>query len=251
MGYSISLQLYTLREETEKDFIGTLEKVAEIGYQGVEFFHYGGLTAAELKAQLDRLGLKASGSHIAIDQLMTNLDAVIDYNIQIGSSYIILPWTNYENKEEYIELARICNEIGKKCKEKGIQFCYHNHRQEFKVIDGEYALDILFNLTDPELVQAEIDVYFLKYIGLDPAEYIKKYTGRCPLIHIKDIENDEEHSFTEVGNGILDVEGIAAVAEEIGTKWLIVEQNKFKRSPFESVEISFNNIKNMGLVGGV
>lgn len=249
MNYSIAVQLHTLREETEQDFIGTLEKVAEIGYQGVEFYQYGGLTAAELKQQLDRIGLKAAASHIQLEELKTNIDEIIEYNIQIGCDYIVVPWTNYQEKDQYVELARLCNEFGAKCKARGIQLCYHNHHREFKVFDGEYALDLFFSLTEAEKVQAEIDVYWVKYSGVDPSQYLKKYSGRCPLVHLKDMEDTEERFFAEVGSGTLDVKGVVATAEEIGAKWLIVEQDRCRRPALESVTISFNNLKKMGLVG--
>lgn len=242
MSIPIALQLYTLREETQKDFIGTLEKVAEIGYEGVEFAGYGGLKASELRKTLDKLGLKAAGSHVGIELLKNNLEEVIDYNLEIGNKYIVCPWNEYKSREDYIETAKLFNKIGEKCREKGLEFCYHNHNHEFEIYDGEYGLDILYKNTDKDLVKAEIDAYWVTYAGVDPVEYLKKFSNRLPLIHLKDMDK-EDRSFTEIGNGIINFKEVIKIAKENGVKWLIVEQDVCKRPPIESVKISFENLK--------
>lgn len=243
MNIPVAVQLYTLREETNKDFAGTLEKIAEIGYKGVEFAGYGGLTASKLKNVLEKLGLKAAGSHVGLDLLKDRIDEVIDYNLEIGNKYIVCPWNQYNSRYDYIETAGLFNKIGEKCKEEGFQFCYHNHNHEFASYNGEYGLDILYRKTDPELVMAEIDTYWVKYAGLDPAEYIKKYSGRTPLIHLKDMDNSEDRVFTEIGNGILDFNSIINASQDSGAEWFIVEQDVCKRPAIESVKISFENLK--------
>lgn len=248
MSLPVSLQLYTLRDETAKDFKGTLEKVANIGYKGVEFAGYGGLTAAQMKAELDRLGLKVTGSHVGMDILRNNLEETIAYNLEIGNKYIVCPGTKGDTKEHYLEVADFFNRVGEKCKEKGLQLGYHNHAHEFKLFDGEYALDILYNNTNAELLKVELDTYWVQYAGVDPIAYMKKYAGRCPLLHQKDMEAGEEKGFTEVGNGIMDIKGIHAAVEEIGVEWFIVEQDRCVRPQLESVAISFNYLKSMGFV---
>jgi sugar phosphate isomerase/epimerase len=248
MSIPISIQLYTLRDETEKDFIGTLEKVAAIGYKGVEFAGYGGLSAVELKNSLDRLGLKASGSHVPADLLISSLEEVLEYNIAIGNKYIICPWDKFESKEELLEKAAFYSRVAERCREKGLQFCYHNHDHEFAKIDGEYILDTIFNETDPDLVQAELDMYWVSYAGVNTVEYLRKYSGRCPLVHFKDMEDSEDRIYTEVGNGILDFNSIAQIAEKGGAQWFVVELDNCKRPSLESVAISFENLKKMNLV---
>ncbi|MFW6308684.1 MAG: sugar phosphate isomerase/epimerase family protein [bacterium] len=247
MNIPVALQLYTVREETEKDFKGTLSKVAEIGYKGVEFAGYGGLSASELKKLLDDLGLKAAGSHVPYPAIDSDLDRVIQYNLEIDNKYISIPYMEFEGKEEFIKTAEELNKAGEKCKEAGIQLCYHNHNQEFEVFDGTYGLDLLYQNSDAQNLQVEIDTFWAKYAGVDPVEYINKYSGRIPLVHLKDMEANEEKDFAEVGEGIMDIESIAQAAEKAGAKWLIVEQDQCKRSPLESIEISFNNLKKMGL----
>lgn len=244
MNKPIALQFYTVRDESSKDFIGTLEKVAEIGYQGIEFAGFGDLGAPELKKHLDRLGLKSVGNHTGMDLLQNNLDEVIEYNLVIGSKYIICPFLKPESKEEYLEAAEFFDMVGKKCSEKGLVFCYHNHAHEFTQYDGKYALDLMFENTDSKNMQAEIDTYWVHYAGIDPVEYVLKYSGRCPLVHIKDMKGSgDSRTFTEVGTGIIDIRGIVSAADKAGAEWLIVEQDRCEIPSLESAEISFGNLK--------
>lgn len=245
----IGLQLYTLRELLAQDFIGTLEKVAELGYDGVEFAGYGNLEASELKKVLDDLGLVAAGAHVPLDMLENELSAVIDYNLEIGNKFVSCPWVAEDRRQSASDWKRIAeslNRIGEETKRNGIQLLYHNHAFEFEKFDGKYALDILFENTDPDLVQAELDVYWVYRGGEDPAEYIKKYANRVPVVHLKDVADDEEKSFAEVGEGILNLPSIFAAAESSGAQWYIVEQDICKRPPLESVKISINNLRQMG-----
>ena len=243
MNISIGLQLYTLREETEKDFIGTLEKVVEIGYKGVEFAGYGGISCEKMKTVLERLGLKAIGSHVAMDTLESGLDEAIYYNLTIGCPNIVLPCPKCETIDDFFNAFTTYESIGKRCKEKGLQFCYHNHADEFNTREGEYFLDILFKRTDKDLVKAEIDTFWVQYAGIDPVQYIKKYSGRCPLLHIKDMKDMVGKKYTEIGKGIIDIRGITEVAADIGAEWLIVEQDECEGFALDSVRISYENLK--------
>jgi sugar phosphate isomerase/epimerase len=137
--------------------------------------------------------------------------------------------------------------MGEKCMAKGVQFGYHNHEHEFEKFDGEYGLDIIYRNSDPRMVFAEIDTYWAEHAGVDPVEYIKKYSGRCPLIHLKDMEAGEEKFFAEVGNGIMDMKGIVKAAKAAGAKWLIVEQDRCRRPAIESARMSFENLKKMDI----
>jgi sugar phosphate isomerase/epimerase len=247
MKMLISVQLYTLRDEMSKDFVGVLEKVAEMGYQGVEFAGYGNLTAPQMKDLLKKLGLKATGAHVGMDLLKDSLDAQIEYNAEIGNPYIICPWAKFENKAQYLEAAALFNKVGEKCKAKGITLCYHNHAHEFELVDGIYGLDFLFQQTDPEFLQAEIDTYWVQYAGIDPVEYIKKYKNRLPILHQKDMEAGEGKAFAEIGNGIMDIKSIYNAGLELGTKTFVVEQDVCKRPALESVKISLDNLRKMGI----
>lgn len=247
MNLPVALQLYSVRDEMEKDFIGTLKKVAGIGYKGVEFAGFGDISAVRLKEVLDELGLIPVGSHTDINMLSEKLDDVIEYNLTLANKYIVCPCSKFDSKEDIARSSELHNKIGEKIRASGLEFLYHNHSNEFKKYDGEYVMDILLNSVKPGNMSAEIDSGWVFYAGIDPADYIKSNKGRCPLIHIKDFTSIENNNFTEIGRGIVDVKAIAAAAVEAGSKWLIVEQDECNIPSLESVRISFENMKKMGL----
>lgn len=238
----LGLQLYTLRELMSEDFIGTLEKVSSIGYQGVEFAGYGGLSASELRKVLSDLGLEAVSSHVQLPDLETNLDNVLEYAQELGLNYVVCPFLHEDrrrNADDYRRLADSFNQIGETCSEAGIKFCYHNHAFEFTKLDTQFALDALYNWTNPSFVQAELDMYWIEYANQSAVEYLNKYTDRVDLLHVKDMTDDEERFFTEVGSGQLDIPKILAAAESANVQWYLVEQDKCRRDSLESVTMSY------------
>lgn len=240
MSLPIGLQLWSIKDETEKDFIGALKKVAEIGYQGVEFAGYGNLTSKELKSTLDDLGLKSCGSHVPLDHILNNLDEVIQFNLEIGNKYIICPYASFENKNDFLSLAKKLGEASEKCKIHGLVVGYHNHNHEFVKYDDKFGLDIILDNTPNNFI-SELDIYWVQYAGINPTDYISKHSGRFELIHIKDMEvvNNEKRS-TEIGNGIIDMKSIIETAESQWAKWLIVEQEFFTKPCLESIKEGFN-----------
>ncbi len=226
-----------------------MEKVAKIGYQGVEFAGFFGAPASELKKVLDDLGIVPCGSHTGIDALEEELNRVIDYNLEIGNQYIIcpgLPEHMRDSYDAYLKLADKFNEIGQKCKDQGIQFGYHNHDVEFQKFNGEYGLDILLSNTQPDLVHMELDTFWVEYAGLKSVDFMKKYPKQhSSLIHIKDMKSLDEKISTEVGNGIMDFVEIINLAKELGTKWYIVEQEEFEMPQLESIEKSLEYLNSI------
>lgn len=244
MKIPVALQLYTLREVMKSDFMGILEKVAEIGYQGVEFAGFGGIEAGFLKRHLDSLNIKVAGSHTPLTLLRNDIEQVIEDNLRLENQYIIVPYADFNAKNDYLDLAEELSEIGTRLKERGLQLCYHNHSHELKKYDDKYGLDILFENTESGVLKPEIDTYWVKKAGIDPISYLKKYNGRTPLVHIKDME-EGTGDFAEVGEGIIDIRGLVEQAKRNGAEWLVVEQDQCKRPALESIEISFNNLKDI------
>jgi sugar phosphate isomerase/epimerase len=247
----VALQMYTVRDQLKEDFEGTFRKVAQIGYAGVEFAGTGDRTASELKKFLNDLGLKLAGSHVGWAALESDLNRVIEDNLTLGNPYVVCPSVPQDRRgsaDGYRETARKLSQIGEACKRQGIQLCYHNHSFEFQKLDGKYALDILYEASDPRFLQAEIDTYWVRHGGEDPAAYIRKYAGRSPLIHLKDMEPGQERFFAEVGEGILDFKAIFEAAETGGAAWYIVEQDRCRRNPIDSARLSFENLKKMGKI---
>lgn len=247
MGLSVALQLYTVRDETAKDFIGTLEKVAKMGYKGVEFAGFGDVPAPKMKETLDRLGLKAVGCHSGLDTLKENIDELIEYSLVIGNEYIVCAWAPLKTKEDYENVVRLLDEIGEKCKNKGLKLAYHNHNFEFNMFDGEYGHDILFKGKRPEIMVAELDTCWVYYAGLDPADYIRKLKGRCPLVHLKDLKAKGVREFIELGDGVIDIASIVKASNECGAEWLIVEMDSCPRPTLESAQMCLDNLKKMKL----
>ena len=242
----IGLQLFTVRDLLQEDFVGTLEKVAELGYDGVEFAGYGDLTPTELKKVLDDLGLKAAGAHVPLEMLESDLDRVIEYHQTLESKFVSCPYVVEERRNDWPAIAQSLAKIAPRLKENGIQLLYHNHDFEFEKIDGQYVLDYLFSTLGSDLMQAELDIYWVTRAGEDPAAYIEKYSGRVPIVHLKDMADDENRSFAEVGEGIIDLEPIFAAAEANGVEWYIVEQDICQRPPLESAKLSLENLRRMG-----
>jgi sugar phosphate isomerase/epimerase len=250
LKYQVALALYTVRDEIAKDYVGTLKKVAEIGYPGVQISGGGNLSAKELKMALSDFGLHPVGAHISLDTLEKELDSVLSFHQTIGNKYIICPWVPENRRgsaDAWKKVAAIFNEIGSKCKAQGFTFGFHNHSYEFVKYDGRYAFDILFESCDPDLVKAEIDVYWVQHGGENPAAYIRKYAGRCPLMHLKDIANDEKKSFAEVGSGLLDWDDILAACKQAKTLWYVVEQDTCQRPVYESIKMSYEFLKKKGI----
>jgi sugar phosphate isomerase/epimerase len=242
--------MYTLRDDAAKDFVRTLREVAKIGYQAVELAGYGGLDAQELKAHLDDMGLQVAGSHVALGALEGNLQEVVDYSLALGNRYVVCPSLPGElrNESGYHRVADALNTAGTYLKGAGLQLAYHNHAFEFtRLPSGEYAYDVLMEMTDPELVKIELDTYWVKKGGEDPAAYMRRYAGRVPLVHLKDMTPGENPTFAEVGEGVMDFDAIFMAAEVAGAEYYIVEQDRCERPPLESVKISYQNLQGMGI----
>lgn len=242
----IGLQLYSIKELTAVDFIGTLEKVAKIGYEGVEFAGYFNTASKELKKALDGFGLKAAGSHIGVDEIKKDINGLIEYSLEINSPYIICPGLPEEmcnNKEAYKRTADLFNQVGQKCCEHGLKFGYHNHDFEFKKHDGEYGLDLLYKYTEPDNLFFELDTYWVEFSGLKSVDFIEKYKERCAILHIKDMKSEIDKQNTEIGKGIMDFKAITAKGKQYGVNWYIVEQESFEIPQLKSIEESLHYLK--------
>lgn len=255
-GLPIGLELYTVRTELEKDFPGTLHKVAAIGYKEVELYGFLNKPAAEIRQRLGDSGLTSVVAHYDLT-LKDRLTREIDYAKELGLHYMLIAWLKPEERrslDDYKHHADFFNHAGGQCKKAGIQFGYHNHNFEFKTYNGVLAFDELLRRTDPHLVQIEMDCFWITYAAKDPVEYFRKYPGRYPLLHIKDRKpgygvsvdvDDKPGPFTEVGRGVIDWKPIFAAVPVAGVKRCFVEQDFCDGSPFESARISYEYLKNL------
>jgi sugar phosphate isomerase/epimerase len=279
MSLDIGLQVFSIRKELAKDFWGTFEKVAEIGYKNIEFANHSANTdfgvgfnidADTLKQGMERLGLKAISAHIH-PMSIDIIDRTIDFHQAIGNNSLVCGIGFWKNKAEVLAFSKELNIIGEKCRKRGMDFYYHNHFMEFQNFNGQTVMDIILENTEKEFVKIELDTYWAIRGGIDPIQYLRKLGDRCDLIHQKDLtieanpanifetigENCEIDSnkfrefsmveyFTEVGEGTIDIQSIIKEAREIGAaKYIIVEQDHSKRNELESIAISFRNLKKL------
>ncbi|MEC0242436.1 sugar phosphate isomerase/epimerase [Paenibacillus dokdonensis] len=243
---NIALQLYSIKELTSTDFLGTLKKVAEIGYDGVEFAGYFGTSAADLKKTLDSIGLRAAGSHIGISDLSLQLDQTIEYSLEIGSPYIIcpgLPEEMRESADSYKRTAESFDRIGERCKEHGIRFGYHNHGIEFQKFDGLTGLELLANHTQPDHLFLELDTYWAEHAGFRSVDWIETLKKRCRVLHIKDMKSEQDKRNTEIGSGIMDFQSITEAGKRYGVEWYTVEQEEYEIPQLESIGASLKYLR--------
>lgn len=241
----IALQLYTVRDELQKDFAGTVRKVAEIGYPAVEFAGYGGLSAAEMASLLRETGLQASSTHVSLDAVRDDLDGQIAYCREIGCRFMFLAWLAPDERggSRLGALARQLDEAGRRCREAGISFGYHNHDFELEQVDGKPLLERLMEETSPERVTFELDVYWTAFAGVDPAAFLERHRDRISLLHMKDM--DAERRYTEVGEGTLDIAGICRLGQEIGVRWYVVEHDAPTMPSLQSARVSLENLRSI------
>jgi len=245
----VALQMYTLRDLTKDDFVGTLRSVARIGYGGIELAGFPDMPASELAKLLGDLGVRAAGAHVALPVLQNQLEGTLDYCATIGCSDVACPFLPAElrqSEDDWRRVADTLNGIGRRCKERDVQLSYHNHAFELDRFDGKTGLEILFDAADPGLVQWEADVYWVEYAGVNAADLLRTYKGRAQLIHIKDMTRDDRRTFAEVGEGRIDFGPIFAAGDAGGARWYIVEQDRCERPPLESVELSLEHLRAWG-----
>ena len=244
----IGVQLYTVRRELEKDFAGTLEKVATLGFLEVEFAGYFKHTPQEIKTILARYQLSAPSAHITTAALRGNLHEAIDAAQAIGHQYLVcgyLPAEERRSLDDYKKLVDLLNDAGERTREVGIQFGYHNHDFEFMALEGKLPYDLILAGTDPQLVKMEMDLYWITKAGENPLKYFSAHPGRFPLVHVKDMDDTPRHFFTEVGQGTIDFKKIFTAAQKAGVKHYFVEQDETPVSPFSSIKLSMDYLKRL------
>ena len=247
------LQLYTVRDMTARDFAGTIKKVAGIGYKAVETAGYGNLkTAKEAKKALDDAGLKAVSGHFAIDLLENKLDQVLEDAQALGIDLVVCPFLPEDRRKDaagYQAVAKALDKAGLALHQYGVMLGYHNHNFEFQDFGGKNGLDIIFENTQPHVLCAEVDVYWVKFAGLDPVTYVNKLGDRVRALHLKDMLEGPEKRFAPVGTGIIDFKSVLAAAEKHGVRYGIVEQDRtYDKATIDSIRTSLENLKKMGAV---
>lgn len=265
MQFPIALQLYSIREDLERDFAGTLRQVKALGYDGVEFAGVYGQTPAQIRQLLQANDLVPLSAHVPFTDLVANPQQVIAEYAAIGCQYIVIPYLTPEYRpgaEKFAEVIAGAKVIGQAAHEAGLILLYHNHDFEFIRINGEYALDVLYEAVPADLLQTEIDTCWVNVAGENPAAYLRQYTGRAPVVHLKDFvmpgkkpaqlyeliglaetvqyAEADVFEFRPLGQGVQDIPEILAAAAAAGTQWVVVEQDmpSMQKTPLECAAIS-------------
>lgn len=243
----MALQLYTLSGPASKDLAGTLKKVRDMGWEYVQWSGMPNLSADQIRGALDTAGLKAVSAHIDVEPFEKDFDGNVKFWKTVGVE-TLGPGSMMNDcrntLQDWLRGARRLDALGAKLRAAGLGFSYHNHAFEFETFPGDSRpkLDILLESTKPENLQAELDLAWVYVGGADPATYLRKCKGRCPMIHAKDVvraKDGKPMQFKPLGQGELDWDGIFAAGDEAGVQWYIYEQDSGEGSPFDYVQASY------------
>lgn len=273
MSLSVALQLYSVRDDIAADFAGTLVKVKALGYAGVEFAGLYGHSAAEVKKMCEDAGLVPLSAHVPYVDMKRDPKGVLAAYAEIGCKYIAIPYLMPEHRpgsEGFADVIKDAETIGREAKALGMQLLYHNHDFEFDKIDGKYALEVLYDTVPADLLATELDTCWVNVGGEEPSAYVRKYTGRAPVVHLKDfvgsrnenmyeligIETEKKEEilktpfeFRPVGYGVQNMPSIVKAAEDAGASWVVVEQDQpsMDLTPMQCAEKSREYLKSIGL----
>jgi sugar phosphate isomerase/epimerase len=275
-GFPIGLQLYTVGEDLEKDFEGTMRTIARIGYREIEgSLSIAGRSPKQIADLAKSLGLGWRSIHTSVPELQASADHIFDQARSNGIAYVICaaPWAKdpsrikplapsdplFKTAGKYAPFVNILNnlvlddwkwmvdffnEAGAKAKAAGLTFGYHNHNFEFKTLEGALPYDLLIEKTDSQNVSFELDCGWMVSAGFDPVTYLSKYPKRYRLLHIKDLTKGQPPGgirTTEVGSGTIDWNRIFAAAKKTSVAGYYVEQEPpYERPPLESARISYD-----------
>jgi len=247
--FPIALQLYSVRDFLSEDFEGTIQKVKDMGYDGVELAGTFGKTAAEVKGICERVGIAPISAHVSFVEMMKDPENCMKYYSAVGCKFVAIPHIGSEylaGGQKFDEFTKDIIILSGVAKKNGMKFLYHNHDFEFAKVNGEYALDILYNTVPANSLETELDTCWVNVGGENPAKYLKKYSGRAPVLHLKDFvggksdkmyaligvddTNDTKNKatafeFRPVGHGVQDFTSILDAAKSAGTEWVVVEQD--------------------------
>ncbi len=266
----IAIQLYSVRDDAAADFKGTLKAIKAMGYEGVEFAGLYGYSAADIKAMCAEIGLVPISAHVPYYDMIADPEGVLKTYAEIGCKYVAIPYLTPECRPGTDGFAKVVENaamLGKVANSLGMTLLYHNHDFEFEKIDGKYALEVLYDTVPATLLQTELDTCWVRVGGEEPSAYVRKFSGRAPVVHLKDyaggksehmyeligIESEEKaveenpFEFRPVGSGVQDMPAIIASAEAAGAEWLVVEQDQpsMGLSPIECAKKSIGYLRGL------
>ena len=251
---NFAIQLYSVRDSMKKDPKATLKELASYGYKYIEGYEsslglFWGMTNLEFKKFLDDLGLTMISSHCGDTNNLESFNKKSSQAAEIGMKHLICPWAEGDRTiDQFKRNAEIFNKCGEISQQNGMKFAYHNHDYSFKKVEGEYLQDVLMTNTDINLVDYEMDIYWVVAAGEDPIKWFNKYPDRFNYCHVKDYlalaENKSESC--SLGKGSIDFPAILAHGKTKGLKNYIVEQEQYTgTSQLEAAKDNFNYMKSL------
>lgn len=241
----VGLQLYSVRQDCEKDLPKVLETVAQIGYKGVEFAGYYNRKAEELRKMLDANGLVCCGTHTPLDTIQPqNLQATIEFNKTLGNRFLIVPYMDPKTKEGWLAMAKLFTAQSDQVEAEKMYLGYHAHSHDFQKLDGVSCWDLFFGNT-PEAVVMQLDTSNCMDGGADPVAVLKQYAKRGLSIHIKEWGGAAD---AVIGEGKINFPAVFDICEKTGvTQWYIVEHEK-EGNALDNVKRCFAGMKKLGKV---
>jgi sugar phosphate isomerase/epimerase len=252
----IGLELYTVRQLFAEHPARTLKQVAAVGYKDVEIGP--GSKPAALKQDLRAAGLTVPSGYFDVPKTIEDWKRTIDTGHEYGLHYLVVGDNPVLSADAWRRRANLFNQCGRLSRAAGIQFCYHAHFHEFARVDDTDGYDIMLERCDPRYLKMEMDIFWVTYAGKDPLTYWRRYPGRFPLLHIKDMKRDVTitpqqspapgvNPFAPVGQGRIDWRRIFAHVHEAGAKYIFVEQDQCDGSPLEAIATSYKYLRHLRL----
>ncbi|MGB2613491.1 MAG: sugar phosphate isomerase/epimerase [Phycisphaerae bacterium] len=247
----VAMQMYTLRGQADQDYAGTVKQLAKIGYRAIQVSGFGNATPKEIRKVMDDLQMGSAGTHLGLEMMEDEFEEVVEITKTLRAGYAIIPHVGEERRrsaDDWRRLAEIFTDIGRRLKAEGLGLAYHNHSFEFQKFDGKYGYDILFENVDRDVVQTEIDTYWVQHGGADPVAYLKRHAKHIQIVHFKDMGPGPKKPMVPVGTGILDWPAILKACEAGGAQWACIEQDDCAPlEPLEAARVSLENCKKWGL----
>ena len=253
----VGIQLYSVRDRCERDFLGTIREMAEIGYAIVEFAGFYGASVREVREALDTAGIGAVSAHIGLNlrkgepvdvaAVREHVRRQAAFAAELGLKFFIVPsypLPDDPTEDDVARMAEALEAAGEAAREAGLAFGYHNHASEFRMLNGKTVMDRLLERM-PSLI-AQFDLGWVKVGGGDPAEYVRRYAGRVPLVHAKDFKADGTDA--ELGRGVVDWDSALEACLAAGVEYVIVEQEEYEASSLESAKRNFAWFRQRGWV---
>ena len=247
----VAAQLYTLRDhlKTPSDIAQSMKKVKTMGYDAVQISGMGPIDEKELMTILNGEGLACCATHESGQSILDTPEKVVERLNKLGCLYTAYPYpagTSLNSLDEVKAFTARLDHAGKVLREAGQVLTYHNHAIEFRRVEGQLILDLIYQQTDPKNLLGEIDTYWVQAGGGDSTAWCLRLKDRLPLLHLKDygMDKDSKPVTSEIGLGNLDFKSIIPAAERSGCLWFIVEQDQCPGDPFDSLSKSFQYIKN-------